>query len=90
MDHLDNTATVAQLSFEVGGKQPDQAVIRISGSVHLDKELKKGDEIHLTIGDMDGEVVANGYGRITQVAFKDQMEEGQVVATERIHTAKVA
>ncbi len=79
-----------QLTFDVGGNPPDVSVIRISGGAMLLKELAKGDEVHMVVSGMDGEIVANGYGHVVAVTFKDKLDEhGIVAATERIQTVKI-
>lgn len=79
-----------QLSFDVGGSPPDLALLRLSGAQSLERELRKGDEVHLALSDADGNVIASGYGRVVGVAFRDRTDhEGFVVGTERIHTVKL-
>lgn len=81
----------AQLTFDVGGNKPDKAVLRFSGGLMLDRELAKGEELHVQVVDMDGQVVGNAYGRIVSIAFKDKLDEhGAVTETERTHSAKVS
>ena len=80
-----------QLSFEVGGAKPQIAIVRLSGGAVVHRELQKGEEIHMQVVDMDGVVVADGYGKVVQVAFKDKLDEqGTVTASERIHTVKMS
>ena len=80
-----------QLSFDVGGQPPDIAILKIGGGIVMHSELEKGDEVHVQIADADGEVVADGYCRITQVAFKDRFDDqGNVVGSDRTHTASVS
>lgn len=79
-----------QLSFHVGGNAPDTAIVRVSGGVIAKRDLEKGEELHMQIVDMDGEVIADGYGRVLAVTFKDTVDEhGTVTATERVHSAKI-
>jgi len=81
----------AQLTFDVGGNKPDKAVLRFSGGLMLDRELTKGEELHVQVVDMDGTVVGNAYGKIIAVTFKDKLDEdGFVTSTERVHSAKVS
>lgn len=85
------TDTAQQLTFDVGGEKPTESVIRISGGVFTSRELSKGEEIHLQVVDADGQVVAEGYGRVVGVAFKDRFDEhGHVTETERSHSVKVS
>jgi hypothetical protein len=80
-----------QLTFDVGGEKPSKAVLRFSGGLFLDRELAKGEELHVQVVDTDGQVVGNAYGRIVAVAFKDKVDEhGSVTETERVHFAKVS
>lgn len=80
-----------QLTFEVGGDPPTAALLGFSGKVFVHRELVKGEEVHLQVVDADGTVVADGYGRVVGVAFRDRLDEhGQVTATERVHSVKVS
>lgn len=85
-------STNVQLTFEVGGEPPTKAVFTLSGRPFAHRELAKGEEVHLQIVDADGEVVADGYGRVVGVAFKDVIDKdtGSVLGTERIHSVKVS
>lgn len=84
-------APEVQLSFEVGGQPPDTAILRLSGGVVLQRELSKGDEIHMQVVGMDGEIVADGYGRVVSIQFKDKLDDdGNVVSTERVHGIKIS
>lgn len=87
---MSNEQTAPQLSFAVGGDTPDTAILRLSGGVVLHRELEKGSEVHLQVVDTDGQVVADGYGRVISVTFKDRLNEhGQTVSTERVHGIKI-
>jgi hypothetical protein len=87
----DQASTQLALTFDVGGDVPDTAILRLSGGVVLQRQLAKGDEIHLQVVNMDGETVADGYGRVVSVMFKDKLNEhGQTVSTERVHGIKVS
>ena len=81
-----------KLTFDVGGDTPEVAILRLSGGVVLERELKKGAEIHIEVTDTrDGTVVANGYGRVTSVQFVDKLDDdGYVKTTERITGIKVS
>lgn len=86
-----STQQPSQLTFNVGGEKPDTAVLRFSGGLMLDRELAKGEELHVQVVDTDGVVVGNAYGRVVTVAFKDKVDEhGSVTSTERVHSAKVS
>jgi hypothetical protein len=75
---------VQQLSFDVGGLPPEKAIVRFSGGVFLARELQ--------VVDADGQTVADGYGRVVAVAFKDTLDKdtGDVASTERVHSVKVS
>lgn len=84
------TDTVKQLTFDVGGDKPTESILRVAGGMYTTRELSKGEEVHIQVVDADGQVVADGYGRITTVAFKDKIDEhGSVTATERLQGAKI-
>jgi hypothetical protein len=82
-----------QLSFNVGGELPTETIIRVTGGMFTTRELRKGEEIHVQVVDTDGETVANGYGQVETVGFRDvyQKVDGERVLdhTERVHGAKV-
>lgn len=85
------TDTAQQLTFEVGGEKPTESLLRVSGGIYTSRELAKGEEVHLQVVDADGTVVADGYGTVVGVAFKDKRDEhGHVSSTERSHSVKVA
>lgn len=79
-----------QLTFNVGGSAPTKSRAGVSGRLFTHRELSKGEEVHLQVVDADGEVVADGYGRVLAVAFKDKFDaDGELVETERFHSIKV-
>lgn len=82
--------THEQLSFAVGGTPPDTGIVRITGGLVIGRDLDKGTEVHLQLVGMDGEVIANGYGHVVAVTFKDTYSEGVVVSTDRVHTLKIS
>jgi hypothetical protein len=83
--------TQQQLTFDVGGQPPDSTLMRVSGGVFTHRQLTKGEEVHLQVVDADGVVVADGYGRVVGVAFKDKLDkDGNVESTERVHSVKVS
>lgn len=85
------TSQPPQLSFDVGGSKPDTAILRMSGGVFVHRQLQKGEEVHVQVVDADGVVVADGYGRVVGILFKDKLDEhGVVTATERVHSVKVS
>lgn len=79
-----------QLSFLVGGRDPDISIIRVSGGITSTQDLRKEQEVHVVVSTMDGEVVANGYGYVVGVSFKDNYKDGVVDSTDRIQTVKVS
>lgn len=52
-------ATVSQLTFDVGGKAPDYATIKVTGGMLATQELRKGDEIHNPDGTITEEKVGS-------------------------------
>ncbi len=81
---------MTQLSFEVGGEKPNVASVKVSGGLALTRELRKGETVGIRIIDVDGQILAEGDGPVTSVAFKDKRGKyGEVESTERAHTVKV-
>jgi hypothetical protein len=79
-----------RFSFDVGGATPDTATLKIGGTLEVRRELRKGEEIGIRVVDADGQLIADGNGYVTAVAFKDRRDkDGEIVQTERAHTAKV-
>ena len=84
------TTVAKQLTFDVGGEKPTESLLRLAGGLFTSRELAKGEEIHVSVADADGQVVAEGYGKVVAVSFKDRFDEhGHVTETERAHSAKV-
>lgn len=78
-------------TFEVGGERPTSQVATISGRPFMHRELQKGEDIHLQLISVeDGEVVADAYGKVVGVAFKDRQEKDGSVKVERVHSVKVS
>lgn len=80
--------TAMQLTFDVGGSAPDKAIVRFTGDALVHRQLLKSEEVHLQLVDADGVVVADGYGRVVGVSFRDKLEDGEVVETTRVHSVK--
>ncbi len=79
-----------QLSFDVGGAIPDAASLKTSGTLAVSRDLKKGEEIRVTVTDADGQVIAAGEGYITSVSFIDKRDKyGDIESTERAHKADI-
>ncbi len=85
----ENTQTAG--SFDVGGEPPDSTIVRVSGVMFADRELHKGEEVHMQIIDTNGVVITNGYGNVATVTFTDRRdkETGEITATQRVHVIKV-
>lgn len=81
---------MVQLSFNVGGEKPNVASLKISGGLGLTRELRKGETVGIRIMDADGQIIAEGDGPVTAIAFRDKRNKyGDVESTERAHTVKV-
>ena len=79
-----------QLSFDVGGASPDFASLKITGGLLAQEQLRKGTDVHVRVATMDGELIAEGAGYVSAIAFKDKRNKhGVVESTERAHTIKV-
>lgn len=78
-----------QFTFDVGGAEPDEGILKVGGALHVHRELNKGEEVHVQIVDADGVAVADGYGRVVGIAFRDTIDEhGNVTSTTRIHSIR--
>lgn len=78
-----------QLSLNVGGDNPDIAVLKLSASLILHRELNKAQELHVQVVAMDGEVVADGYGVVGAVTFTDVADKYGDTHVERHHVVKI-
>lgn len=69
-----------QLSLGVGGRSPDKASVKLrGGSIVVEGQFEKGDEVTLVIN-----------ARIAEVHFVDRIDEhGVVTSTERRHFARM-
>lgn len=65
-----------------------ETLIRFSGVAFTDRDLDNGDELHVTVTNADGEVVANGFGKVASVTHRPRRDDESVI--ERIHTVKVS
>ena len=82
---------MTQLTFDVGGATPDFGSIRVTGSMGLARELRKGEFVGIRLITADGEILAEADGHVSAVAFKDKRNKfGDVESTERAHTVKAA
>jgi predicted regulator of Ras-like GTPase activity (Roadblock/LC7/MglB family) len=87
---MDHEREVTQLSFDVGGAEPNIASIKVSGGMATGRQLRKGETIQVVVSSADGEVLAQGIGPVTSIAFKDKRNKyGDVESTERAHTVKI-
>lgn len=80
-----------QLSFEVGGQHghPDAASFRLSGALAAFRELRKGEEVRVTLSDADGQVIATADGWVHGIGFKEHRPKDGPSWTERTHQIKV-
>lgn len=78
-----------QLTFDVGGESPTRATLKVGGSMGLDRELRKGEQLGIRIVDADGQLIAQADGHVSAVTFKDKRTDGYVESTERAHTVTV-
>lgn len=70
-----------QLTFDVGGREPDGASLRITGGrVEIAGQYEKGQKLRVSM-----------LVEVREVAFVDEVDQktGQVVGTERRHKAAV-
>lgn len=64
--------------------------LKIAGEYRLDRDLRAGDELTVTIADADGEVIAHGLARVGPVTLSPiEEKDAGVIGTERAHRAKV-
>lgn len=79
--------------YEVGGEQAqgDFRVLSVgsSGTLAVERPLKRGEEMTITIADADGVVVASGQGFVKGVAFNETEKKGLTIV-ERKHKVKLA
>ncbi len=86
----DSDREPSQLTFDVGGEEPNCASVKVSGGFPLARELRKGETIGIRIIDADGQILAEADGFVQGVGFKDHRDKyKQVTSTERTHTVKV-
>lgn len=79
-----------QLSFTVGGSMPTKSRARIAGGLFTHREIEKGEELHMQLVDSDGTIVADGYGRVESITFKDVYDkDGELAEVQRVHGVKI-
>lgn len=83
----------SQLSFEIGGEAVGQRVfgtVSVAGSLQIDRNLDLGDEVSVRVVNAQGEVIASGGAIVGAPNFKTTRDQqGEIIATERAHKAKV-
>lgn len=80
-----------QLSFDVGalGAEPEFASLKLTGSLNLDRDLKRRQALTIVVSDpATGEVICERSATITAIGFKDTTDKYGTM-TERIHTATI-
>jgi hypothetical protein len=81
----------SQLSFDLGAGRkdaPDFASLKITGDIGLVADLKRRQNVTVTVTDHLGEVIATRPATITGIAFKDKTDK-YGTTTERVHTASL-
>lgn len=88
---MSETTTRRPPTTTVGGRAPDNSLIRFVRSIaFLDRDLQKGEEIHVQILDTAGNVVGNGYATVDSIEFRDNRDkDGHVVSTDRVALVKL-
>lgn len=76
-----------QLSFQVGlpGNKPDFGSVKVSGGLSLPRDLRRRQQVVVTVATTDGEILASGSATVTSIAFKDTTDK-YGTTTERVHT----
>lgn len=82
-----------QLSFNVGGEAIGKhlyGTIAVNGKLETTCDLNLGDELRVQIINAQSEVVAAGPAICSAPAFNEQTDkDGEIIAIERAHKAKV-
>lgn len=80
-----------QLSFDVGGHEPNRSSVKASVDLMIPKELHKGSQVQIAVMTTGGEVLAQSTGKVIAVGFEDEYnKDGILVGTERSHKVKLA
>ena len=84
--------TPLQLSFEVGGEAPTSLGITFKGTLKsVQRELLKGEELRISVVDVEGNPVIEGIGPVAEIHFKDKIDKrGSIESVERLHIVKLA
>jgi hypothetical protein len=81
------------LSYDVGGDEQLAPLLSasfgVSGKIICFKELSKGTQVHVSIVDADGQVVAAGEGHVRSVGFQEHRPANGPAHTERLHKIKL-
>ncbi len=82
----------SQLSSDIGAGRkdaPDFATLKVTGDIGLVADLKRRQNITVTVTDHLGEVICSRPATVTSIQFKDKTDQHGVTTTERIHVAAV-
>ena len=79
------------LTRDIGGsRDPDVASFKVSGAIATFAELQMEAKVHVAITDADGQVIASGYGEVSNIGFKKhKATRSRSSMLERIHTIGV-
>jgi hypothetical protein len=90
-------ATDDQLSLDVGLHSAIDArdalltgALTIGGNLVCGIDLNAGDEITVTVATADGTVIAQGLATCGYPVFREIVDRGEIIGTERCNKAKVA
>lgn len=84
-DEARNRLRNSQLSFDVGGREPNASSIKASIYLAIGRQLRKGEQVRVAVTTAEGEVLAQTVGKVVSIAFEDQFEKGFLVGCERVH-----
>lgn len=80
-----------QISLTSNGSMPTKRRIQFSGAIHTHREVARGEEVHVTVVDADGTVVADGYGKVVAESFADFYDaDGELEDTIKTAKAKIS
>lgn len=79
-----------QLTLDVGGGlKPLAASFRVGGKMLVDCELKRGEQVTVTISDADGCLIAAGAGYVNGIGFETHRPKDLPEWVERVHKIKL-
>lgn len=79
-----------QLSLDVGGGiTPLAASFKVGGKLVVADELKRGEEVTVTIANADGVVIAAGAGYVRGIGFVTHRPKDAPDWVERVHSIKL-